>query len=156
MEKSTSADEARKKIRRYCAYQERSHREVREKLFSLGLYARDVDEIVSELITEGFLNEERFARAFAGGKFRIKKWGRLKIIQGLEMKGVSPNCIRLGLQEIENDDYLATLRDLLTKYDDKLTDDNLYMRRDRLYKYAVQKGYEAELVWEVIRDLVKG
>src|SRR3990170_4529848 len=101
--------EAREKIQRYCAYQERSHREVRNKLHEFGLYRKDVDEIISDLITDGFLNEERFAKAFAGGKFRMKKWGRIKISHALEAKGISQNCIRIGLKEIEEASYVTSL-----------------------------------------------
>lgn len=154
MEKRYSPDEARKKIRRYCAYQERAHREVRDKLFSFGLYGNDVDEVITELITEGFLNEERFARAFAGGKFRMKKWGKLKIIQGLETKGVSTNCIRIGLTEIDEDDYGRTLLDLLERQNERITEASPYLRRDKLSKYAIQKGYEPDLVWRMIREIV--
>ncbi len=154
MEKRYSPDEARKKIRRYCAYQERAHREVRDKLFSFGLYGNDVDEVITELITEGFLNEERFARAFAGGKFRMKKWGKLKIIQGLETKGVSTNCIRIGLTEIDEDDYGRTLLDLLERQNERITEASPYVRRDKLSKYAIQKGYEPDLVWRMIREIV--
>jgi regulatory protein len=79
--------EAHAKIQRYCAYQERSHKEVKNKLYEYGLYPGQVDELLSQLISEGFLNEERFAKAFAGGRFRMKKWGRLKIKNELEFNG---------------------------------------------------------------------
>src|SRR3954468_24400564 len=87
------------KIYRFCAYQERSHQEVRQKLFDLGLYASEVDELLSQMISEGFLNEERFAKAFAGGKFRMKRWGRIKIVNELEARGLTKNCIKAGLKE---------------------------------------------------------
>ncbi len=153
MEKRFSIDEARKKIRRYCAYQERAHREVREKLFSYGLSANEVDQVVVELIEEGFLNEERFARAFVGGKFRIKKWGRLKIIQGLETKGVSTGCIKLALTEIDEQAYVQTLSGILKKQHAALDEPNIYVRRDKLSKFAIQKGFESDLVWKMIREL---
>src|SRR4051812_20096141 len=93
-------EEAFSKIFRYCAYQERSHREVKIKLFEYGLPSSQVEEIISHLITEGFLNEERYAKAFAGGKFRIMKWGKLKIQKELESSGVSSRNIARGLAEI--------------------------------------------------------
>src|SRR5436190_3987476 len=105
--------EARSKIQKYCAYQERCHGEVRSKLYSYGLRDDEVEDLLTAMITEGFLNEDRYARSFAGGKFRMKKWGRLKIINELESKGISKNCIRSGLHEIAEDDYLQTLRSLL-------------------------------------------
>lgn len=143
--------EAKAKLYRYCAYQERSHQEVKDKLYSLGLHRSDVDDIVMQLITEGFLNEERFARAFAGGKFRMQHWGRIKIQHELEARGLTANCIRAGLKEIDEQDYLRTLIDLLTKKDAQLTDDDMFVRRDKLARYMIQKGFEPELVWREIR-----
>ena len=145
--------QAKEKIERYCAYQERSHLEVRNKLYEYGLYRTDVDEVITSLITEGFLNEERFAKAFAGGKFRMKKWGRIKIIRALEAKGVSGNCILIGLQEIDEDAYVKTLRQLLKEKSDSIEVDNAYAHRDRLSRYAIQKGFEPELVWKEIMRL---
>jgi regulatory protein len=145
--------QAKEKIQRYCAYQERSHQEVRNKLYEYGLHRTDADEMITSLITEGFLNEERFAKAFAGGKFRLKKWGRIKITHALEGKGVSGNCILIGLREIDEDAYVRTLRELLKEKSESLEEDNVYARRDRLSKYAIQKGFEPELVWKVIKGL---
>ena len=151
--KVLTPQQAKQKIQQYCAYQERSHLEVRNKLYGYGLHRSDVDEILTGLLTEGFLNEERFAKAFAGGKFRMKKWGRIKITHALEAKGVSQNCIRIGLKEIEEVDYIATLRGLLKEKAQGLTNDNLYTLRDGLSKYAIQKGYEPEIVWKEIMHL---
>ena len=145
--------QAKEKIRRYCAYQERSHLEARNKLYEYGLHRTDVDEIITDLITEGFLNEERFAKSFAGGKFRMKKWGRIKITRALEAKGVSGNCIRIGLREIDEGAYITTLRQLLREKYPLLDEDNIYARRDRLSRYAIQKGFEPELVWIEIMAL---
>ena len=153
MKKSTP-QEAGQKIQRYCAYQERSHQEVRTKLFTYGLATEDVDRIVVDLIDQGFLNEERFARAYAGGKFRMKKWGRLKIAHGLEAKGVAPNCIKIGLKEIDNDDYETALKELLEAKAGEIALDNLYARRDRISKAAVQRGYEPELVWKFLKEML--
>lgn len=152
--KVLTPQQAKQKIEHYCAYQERSHQEVRDKLYGLGLHRNDVEEIITNLITDGFLNEERFAKAFAGGKFRIKKWGRIKISHALEAKGVSKNCVRIGLKEIDQGDYIATLRELLKeKSSREQTENNIYVHRDRLSRYAIQKGYEPELVWKEIREL---
>jgi regulatory protein len=151
--KVLTPQQAKQKIEQYCAYQERSHQEVRDKLYGLGLHRNDVDEIITNLITDGFLNEERFAKAFAGGKFRMKKWGRIKISHALEAKGVSKNCIRIGLREIDDTNYIATLRALLKDKCNSQQENNVFVLRDRLSKYAIQKGYEPELVWNQIREL---
>ena len=141
------------KIQLYCAYQERSHQEVKNKLFDYGLYSTQVDEIIAQLITEGFLNEERFAKAFAGGKFRIKKWGRKKIENELKFLGLSKRNIATGLKEIEGPDYRKTLKNLLKRKSEQSTETNLFKKRDKLASYAIGKGYEPELVWEMIKEV---
>lgn len=151
--KRYSPTEALAKIQRYCAYQERSHKEVKTKLFDYGLYASEVDELLSRLISDGFLNEERFAKAFAGGKFRIKKWGRLKIKNELEFMGLTKNCIQRGLNEIDAADYRKTLHLLLKKKSMLLTEENAFKKRDKLARYAISKGYEPEMVWQVVKEL---
>ena len=152
--KTLSAQQVKQKIERYCAYQERSHQEVRKKLYDFGLYRDDVEEMLSSLITEGYLNEERFSKAFAGGKFRMKKWGRNKIAHALEGKGVSQNCIRIGLKEIDEQEYVAALRVLLKQKASGLEEDSVYVVRDRLSRFAIQKGYEPDLVWREINELL--
>ncbi len=152
--KNHSILEAKQKIQRYCAYQERSHQEVRNKLYEYGLWSDDVNNLLTDLITEGFLNEERFAKAFAGGKFRMKKWGRIKIIHALEGKGVSANCIKSGLKEIDDEEYELVVADFLRKKIETTEADNIYSQRDKLSKAAIQKGYEPELVWKLLKDLV--
>jgi len=142
------------KIQSYCAYQERTHREVRNKLFSFGLYASEVDDLVTNLITEGFLNEERFAKSFAGGKFRIMHWGRIKIIHALEGKGLTKNCIQSGLLEIDEQDYQESLRNLLLKKSSLLDAENDFVKRNKLASYAIQKGFEAELVWKFVKSIL--
>jgi regulatory protein len=151
--KKLSLDEAKKKAFHYCAYQERSHLEVKRKLYDFGLTTPEVNELLTYLITEEFLNEERFAKAFAGGKFRLKKWGKLKIIQALEAKGLTKNCIRIGLKEIEEEDYEKTLETILREKSFATEDQNRFMLRDKLSKFAIQKGYEPELVWKKIKEI---
>jgi len=152
--KTFTPAEIKKKIYHYCAYQERSHQEVRNKLFDLGLFSNEVDELLSHLITEGYLNEERFAKAFAGGKFRVKNWGRNKIVQELEAKGLTSNCIKTGLKEIDEADYLKTLESLITKKEGLVEEENAFVKRDKLAKYAIQKGFEPDLVWRVIKEII--
>jgi regulatory protein len=148
-----SLADAQEKIRRFCAYQERHHQEVRSKLISYGIAADAVEEIIASLILDGFLNEERFAKAFAGGKFRMKKWGRLRIVNALESRGITKACIRAGLAEIDPDEYLQALRHTLGQKARQLDEPNLFVMRDKLSKYAILRGYEPETVWEMIREL---
>lgn len=147
--------EARKKIYHYCAYQERCHSEVKNKLYDLGVSSDEVDEIISHLITEGYLSEERFAIAFAGGKFRLKGWGKIKIIRALESKGLTQNCINAGLKEINDEDYINALASLLTKKTSQLNELDLFIKRDRVANYLIQKGFEPELVWPIVKEQIK-
>ncbi|MCU0418531.1 MAG: RecX family transcriptional regulator [Cyclobacteriaceae bacterium] len=147
--------EAWAKIQHYCAYQERSHREVKEKLYSYGLFKNEVEELLTRCITEGFLNEERFAKAFAGGKFRMKKWGRLKIERELQQHGLSPNCIGRGLKELDPRDYAQTLRTLLAKKLKSTPAPSPYARKNKVARYAIGKGYEPELVWRILQELLE-
>ena len=151
--KALTPAEALAKIYRYCAYQERSHHEVKKRLFDYGLHTDEVDQILSKLITDGFVNEERFAKAFAGGKFRIKKWGRIKIEQELNALGLSRNCISKGMKEIVDDDYQKTLRQLLEKKNNLITEPDSFVRKDKLSKYAIGRGYEPDLVWRLIKEI---
>jgi regulatory protein len=146
--------QAKEKIYNFCAYQERTHQEVKNKLFGYGLYSNDVDELLSHLIEEGFLNEERFAKSFVGGKFRIKKWGRLKIVNALEARGITATCIRIGLKEIDEADYLDTLKSILETKIESLKDDNTFVIRDKAGRYAISRGYESELVWSEVKSLI--
>jgi regulatory protein len=152
IKKRLAPSEALAKIQRYCAYQERSHKEVKNKLYDYGLFESQVDEIISQLITEGFLNEERFAKAFAGGKFRVKKWGKLKIKNELEQLGLTKNCIQRGLKEIESADYSKTLKALIKKKSAEISEENLFKKRDKIARFAIGKGYEPDMVWEYLKD----
>lgn len=153
--KKITPTEALAKAYNYCAYQERSHHEVKNKLFEYGLRADEVDELLSRLITEGFVNEERFAKAFAGGKFRMKKWGRMKIENELTSLGLSKNNIARGLKEIENDDYEKALRQLLKKKAEQVSEPDAFIKRSKLAKYAIGRGYEPDLVWKTVQSLFK-
>ncbi len=153
LESRITPTQALGKIQKYCAYQERSHQEVKYKLYSYGLNTDEVDEIISRLITDNFVNEERFAKAFAGGKFRIKKWGRNKIEHELESLGLTKNCISSGLKEIDPSDYKKTLQTLLKKKANEVSEENLYAKRNKIARFAISKGYEPELVWEMVKEL---
>lgn len=152
-QKSLSEQEVYQKISSWCAYQERSHSEVRSKLYGYKLKNDLVDEIIFKLIQDNFLNEERFAKAYAGGKFRIKKWGRLKIRLGLKEKEVSENCIKLAMSEIEQEDYLETIHLLVEKKTSELSKEkNEFVRNKKIADYLIRKGFEPDLVWDTIKS----
>jgi len=147
------SSDAKQKIYKYCAYQERTHLEVRNKLYDYGLGTDEVDQLITQLIGEGYLNEERFAKTYVGGKFRIKGWGRIKITHELEAKGLTGNCIKLGLKEIDETDYVESLQTLLKKKAAAVQIDDDFIRRDKIARYAIQKGFEPELVWRWIKEI---
>jgi regulatory protein len=147
-------DQSIPKIKQYCAWQERCHAEVREKLFSFGLNKTESDEIISMLINENYLNEERFAIQFAGGKFRMKQWGRIKIKQALKFKQVSDYCIKKALKEIDDISYEKTLRKLTEqKLKTLKSEKNIFIKRRKLQDFLLQRGFENELVREAVNNI---
>lgn len=141
------------KIRHYCAYQERTHQEVKEKLYSFGLRKMDVEEILAGLIEDNYLNEERFALMFAGGKFRMKKWGRVKIKYALQQKQVSTYNIKQALLGISEEDYVKTATSLATDKWNTITDENSYTRQAKVRQYLMQKGYETSVIQQAMQGL---
>lgn len=152
--KFLTPEKALPEIQKYCAYQERCHQEVRDKLYSYGLHQMEVENLIVDLIGSGFLNEERFAKTFAGGKFRIKHWGKTKIEIELKRRGISKRCIQTGLQEIDDVDYRKELKQQLNKKIKTTEEVNLFKKRDKVARYAIGKGYEPELVWQYVMDLL--
>ncbi len=149
-----SKEQALPKIKLYCAYQERCHKEVKEKLYSLGLYKKDVELIISQMIEENYLNEERFAIQYAGGKFRMNKWGRIKIKHALRKKQVSDYSIKKALKEISESDYKKTLHKLAEQKLKTLKGEtNIFNKKKKLHDYLLQKGYEGEIVRELVNKL---
>lgn len=139
------------KARKYCDYQERSQQELRDKLYEWGLHRKEVEQAISQMIEEGFINEERFAIAFAGGKFRIKNWGRIKIKLALKQKKVSDYCIRKALNQLNEKDYQKTLEKIIASYSKKISEKNILKKNYKVAQHAIGKGFEPELVWEILR-----
>ncbi|MFT3949541.1 MAG: regulatory protein RecX [Agriterribacter sp.] len=152
--KQLSPEQAYEKAKYYCAYQERSHRETKEKLYSFGIRKEQVELLLSRLIEEGYLNEERFAIQFAGGKFRMKQWGKKKIEQGLKEKQVSSYCIKKALAQISIADYEDTLEKLASRKWEELREErNIFIKMRKLQDYLLQKGYEYDWVKEIIQKI---
>lgn len=152
--KYLSKQEALQRGRKYCAYQERSHSEVRNKLLQWGQKGLVLEEIMSKLIEENFLNEERFAKAFSRGKFRMKEWGRNKIVRQLHAKKVSDYNIKQALEEIDEKEYGKKLKALIQKRAVTLKGLTVYEKKNKLARYLITKGYEPELVWDVLNELI--
>jgi regulatory protein len=144
-------------IYRYCKYQERCHQEVRDKLYELGCNATEVEKHIAELIESNVLNEERYARAIARGKFRMKHWGRIKITQQLKAKRISDYCIKKALTEIDPAEYFTTLYKLAEKKLIELSGEKKeHVARFKLTRYLMQKGYESSIISDVIAEIKAG
>ena len=144
--KQLTKEQALQKLKHYCAYQERCHSEVKDKLYQLGVWKKDHDEIIAALIEENYLNEERFAVAFAGGKFRIKQWGRVRIKYELKQKQVSEYSIKKAMKQIDEEEYLSLLNKLAKEKYVALKNEQYLIRKKKTMDYLAAKGFEADLV----------
>ncbi len=152
---SFTLNEAIKKIEAFCVYQERCQKEVLHKLEQMGVLPMATDQIIGYLIQENYLNEERFAKSYARGKFNIKKWGKKRIVNELKSRDISTQNIKIGLQEIEEAHYLATLDVLAKKKLQTMNEKDLQKRKKKLADYLLYHGWENHLVCEKITKLIK-
>jgi regulatory protein len=147
-------DQSIPKIKQYCTYQERCHSEVRDKLYSFGLNKAEIEEIIFLLITENYLNEERFAIHYAGGKFRMKQWGKIKIKQSLKFKEISDYCIKKALKEIDSKEYEKTFQKLAEqKLKTLKSEKNIFIKKRKLQDFLLQKGFENEMVKGAVKNI---
>ncbi|MCM8570933.1 RecX family transcriptional regulator [Gramella jeungdoensis] len=151
---SHTVDEALQKLMHFCAYRDRSQKEVEDKLNQMRMIPEAQEKIIISLMQDGFLNEERFARSFVRGKFRMKKWGRIKITQELKKRDISSPIIKLGLSEIKESDYLKTLYELAEKKEEKTKEPNSFKKKKKLADHLLRKGYESQLVFDCINELI--
>ncbi len=153
MKKTYTVDEARAKLEYYCAYQDRCHKEVRAKLKDMGMIPAATEQIITHLIQHNFLNEERFARSFARGKFNIKNWGKLRIIRELKFREISRFNIDAALKEIDEEVYLEKLHSLAEWRLGQIDERNPFKRKKKLADYLLYRGWEPHLVYELVQDL---
>ncbi len=146
-------EEALAKLQYYCSYQDRCHEEVRSKLIELGVYGHDLEDVMTDLIQEKYLDEERYARSYVRGKFRMKRWGKNKILQNLKLRKISAYCIRKGMTEIDDEEYYQVLKNTLSKYRASKKFVNQWDLRSKLYKHATSKGFESNLINMALEDL---
>jgi regulatory protein len=140
------------KAESFCAYQERAQQELRDKLYEWGLWSNEVEEVISELINTNFLNEERFTLAYVSGKFNIKKWGKIKIKQGLKLKRIPDKMITRALNTIDYDDYLKTVLAAAEKKLKTITEKDPYKKKYKLTTYLMGKGFENDVILSVLKD----
>jgi len=153
-QKSYTVKEATLKLAQFCAYRDRSQKEVEDKLREMRMIPQACEQIIIELMREDFLNEERFARSFVRGKFRIKKWGKIKITQELKKKEISAPIIKLGLTEIDENEYLNILEQVAEKKLNLIKESDPYKRKKKLSDYLLQRGFESNLVYELSNNLI--
>lgn len=152
--KTYSVDEAKARMERYCAYRERCHKEVQQKLIEMRMIPDAIDQIVHHLITENYLNETRFAQAFVRGKFRIKKWGKNRLLRELKARDISQYNVKLAMKEIPDADYIATFHELAEKRWQQLSSEkSLQKKKKKFMDYLLYRGWESNLIWEKVRSL---
>ena len=151
--KTYTLDEARSKLEQYCAYRERCHSEVVQKLKDMHMIPEAIDVIVVHLLNHNFLNEERFAKAFVRGKFRIKKWGNYRITQELKRKDITKSLITSALKDIPETEYLKTFHELAEKKAATIKDTNKQKKKKKLADYLLYRGWESHLVYDKVNEL---
>jgi regulatory protein len=154
-QKSYTLEEAKRALERYCVYQDRCHKEVISKLYDCNMIPETHDIIIVHLIQHDFLNEERFSKSYARGKFRIKKWGKVRIVRELKFRNISAYNVKTALKEIEESDYFNTFNTLALKKFDSITELNPYKKKKKLADYLLYRGWESNLVYEKVNELVK-
>lgn len=148
-----SVEEIKRKLESFCVYQDRCHKEVEKKISEYNLIPEAKDIILLHLLQENFLNEERFSKSFARGKFRIKKWGKQRITRELKMRDISVYNIKTALKEIDEEEYIATLYGLVEKKNKLITETNVFKRRKKIADYLLYRGYESNLIYEAINTI---
>jgi len=147
-------DEIKRKLEQYCAYQDRCHKEVEQKLREYNLFDEAKEQILLHLMQHDFLNEERFAKSFARGKFRIKKWGKQRIRRELKFREISEYTIKTALKEIDDEDYLQTVYQITEKRNEILHETDYYKRKKKLIDFLQRKGYEFDLIFKVVDEVL--
>jgi regulatory protein len=148
-------EEAKRSMERYCVYQDRCHQEIEKKLREMRMIPQACELILLHLMEHDFLNEERFARSFARGKFRIKQWGQRRIVNELKQRDISAYNIKAGLSEISPDEYETVFQEVSRKRYESVNESNVFKKRKKVADFLLRKGFESNKVYEVLRDLEK-
>ena len=153
-QKTYTVQEAQSKLEHYCSYQERCHKEVNKKLREMNMIPQAIDLIIVHLLDHNFLNEERFAKAFVRGKFKIKKWGKYRITQELKQKDINTHLITSALKEISDTEYLNTFHELAEKKAASIKETNSQKKKKKLADYLLYRGWESHLVYDKVNELI--
>ena len=155
LKKTYTLQESTSKLEHYCAYQERCHQEVRQKLIALHMIPEAIDIIIVHLLEHNFLNEERFAKTFVSGKFRIKAWGRRRLTFELKKKDIGKVNINQALSEISDEEYIEIFNGLAEKKANSIKETNVYKKRKKLIDYLLYRGWESHLVYEKATEIIR-
>ncbi|MFC4267981.1 regulatory protein RecX [Polaribacter marinivivus] len=148
-----TVDEIKRKLEQYCVYQDRCHKEVEQKMREYNLIPEAKEMILLSLLQDNFLNEERFAKSFARGKFRIKHWGKQRIVRELKFRDISSYNIKTALKEIDEQEYLKTIYSITEKRNEVISEPNIYKRKRKLIDFLMRKGYENELIYKTVDEV---
>ena len=149
-----TVDEMKRKLEQYCIYQDRCHKEVAQKMNSFQLIPEAKEMILLHLLQHNFLNEERFSKSFARGKFRIKKWGKQRIVRELKYREISTYNIKTALKEIDDKEYITTLYSLIEKKNNQISEPNMYMRKKKIINHLHYKGFENDLIYKSVNEVL--
>ena len=152
--KSFTVHEIKRKIEQYCVYQDRCHKEVEQKMREYNLIPEAKEMILLSLMQDNFLNEERFAKSFARGKFRIKSWGKNRISRELKARDISAYNLKTALKEIDEDEYLKTIYRITENRNDVISEPNIYKRKKKLIDFLIRKGFENDLIYKTVNEVV--
>ncbi len=152
--KSYTVQEIQQKIAQYCVYQDRCHKEVEEKIKSYDLIPEAREMILLNLMKDNFLNEERFAKSFARGKFRIKHWGKNRIVNELKMRDISSYNIKTALKEIDEKEYINTIYKITENRNNVISESNPYKRKKKLIDFLLRKGFETDLIFKTVEEVL--
>ena len=152
--KSFTVDQIKHKIENYCVYQDRCHKEVEQKMWEYQLIPEAREMILLSLMKDNFLNEERFSQSYARGKFRIKSWGKLRIVRELKFRDISAYNIKTALKEIDEEEYIATIYRITENRNAVISETNIYKRKKKLIDFLMRKGFENGLIYKVVNEVV--
>ncbi|WOC40932.1 regulatory protein RecX [Polaribacter sp. HL-MS24] len=152
--KSFTVDEIKRKLELYCVYQDRCHKEVEQKMHEYQLIPEARELILLSLMKENFLNEERFSKSYARGKFRIKSWGKQRIVSALKFRDISAYNIKTALKEIDDDAYIETLYRITENRNAVISEPNIFKRKKKLIDFLMRKGFENELIYKVVNEVL--
>ena len=149
-----TVDEIKRKLEQYCVYQDRCHKEVEQKMWDYNLIPEAKELILLSLMQDNFLNEERFSKSYARGKFRIKSWGKQRIVRELKFRDISAYNIKTALKEIDEQEYLTTIYRITENRNNVISEPNIYKRKQKLIDFLMRKGFENDLIFKTVNDIV--